>query len=65
MVIMRISEARPSHAHGITSMAKKVDSSAILKKLGYDLSKIAYYRRMLNGDPDRVSPGGPDPQHHY
>ncbi|XWS10950.1 hypothetical protein CRYUN_Cryun38cG0042400 [Craigia yunnanensis] len=63
MLVMRNSEARSNH--GISTMAEKIDSKTILEKLGYDVSKIAYYRRMLGSDPVRVSPGGPDPQHHY
>ncbi|XWS28059.1 hypothetical protein CRYUN_Cryun25bG0033400 [Craigia yunnanensis] len=63
MLVMRNSEARSSH--GIPTMAKEIDSRTILEKLGYDVSKIAYYRRILGGYPERISPGGPDPQHHY
>ncbi|XVE50138.1 hypothetical protein DITRI_Ditri01bG0137600 [Diplodiscus trichospermus] len=60
---VRYSEAR--YDHGIPTMAEKIDSRTILEKLGYDASKIAYYRRMLGVDPERISPGGPDPHHHF
>ena len=63
MLVMRNSEAMSYH--GIPTMAEKIDSKTILEKLGYDVSKIAYYRRMLGGYPERISPGGPDPEHHY
>ena len=63
MLVMRNSEPRSNH--GISTMVEKIDSKTILEKLGYDVSKIAYYRRMLGGYPERISPGGPDPHHHY
>ncbi|XWS52150.1 hypothetical protein CRYUN_Cryun11dG0042600 [Craigia yunnanensis] len=62
ILVMRNSEVRSSH--GIPTMAKNIDSRTILEKLGYDASKIAYYRRILGVDPERISAGGPDPQHH-
>ncbi|XVF18724.1 hypothetical protein REPUB_Repub11eG0047600 [Reevesia pubescens] len=62
MLVMRNSEARSTH--GIPTMPEKINSRTILEKLGYDESKIAYYRRMMSGDPERISPGGPDPHHH-
>ncbi|XVE80042.1 hypothetical protein DITRI_Ditri14bG0107200 [Diplodiscus trichospermus] len=63
MLLMRNSEARSSH--GVPPMAEKIDSRTILEKLGYDVSKITYYRRILGGDPERIPPDGPDPQHHH
>ncbi|XWS52149.1 hypothetical protein CRYUN_Cryun11dG0042500 [Craigia yunnanensis] len=61
MLVMRNSKER--YFHGFLTMAKKIDSRTILEKLGYDSSKIAYYRRILGGDPEKISLGGPDPQH--
>lgn len=48
------------------AVSKKFDNHHILRELGYDGSKIEYHRRrwMLGAAPERVSPGGPDPQHH-
>ncbi|KAE8703295.1 hypothetical protein F3Y22_tig00110472pilonHSYRG00260 [Hibiscus syriacus] len=48
MLAMRKSEAR-SYDHGKLTVAGKIDSMTTLEKLGYDLSSIAYYRRMLSG----------------
>ncbi|KAK0599915.1 hypothetical protein LWI29_009811 [Acer saccharum] len=58
------SEARLSHQ--FSTLPEKIDSKLILRQLGYDVSKLENYggRRMLNSDPQRVAPGGPDPQHH-
>ncbi|MBA0849253.1 hypothetical protein Goshw_013461 [Gossypium schwendimanii] len=66
MLVMN-TEARPyGHGpHDNPTMAEKFDGMTMLEKLGYDLSKIDYYRRMLSSSPERISPGGPDPQHHY
>ncbi|XVF70095.1 hypothetical protein PTKIN_Ptkin11bG0134700 [Pterospermum kingtungense] len=62
MLVMRNSETRSSY--GIPTTTEKIDSRTLLEKLGYDASKIAYYRRILDVDPERVSPGGPNGQHH-
>ncbi|KAE8680117.1 CLAVATA3/ESR (CLE)-related protein 5 [Hibiscus syriacus] len=64
MLVMVHSEGR-SYNYGEPTVAGKIDGMTMLEKLGYDLSKIAYYRRMLIGSPERISPGGPDPQHHF
>ncbi|XVF78720.1 hypothetical protein PTKIN_Ptkin14bG0158100 [Pterospermum kingtungense] len=63
MLVMTNSEARFNH--GMPTITEKINSRTVLEELGYDAFKIAYYRRMLGGDPERISPGGPDPQHHY
>ncbi|KAE8713038.1 hypothetical protein F3Y22_tig00110220pilonHSYRG00117 [Hibiscus syriacus] len=64
MLVMVHCESR-SFEYGKPTVTGKIDSMTMLEKLGYDLSKIAYYRRMLSGSPERISPGGPDPQHHF
>lgn len=61
-MIVASSDARPSH--GLSMLPKEVDSNLIIfHKLGYDVSKLENYRRMLDSNPERVSPGGPDPHH--
>lgn len=62
LVLVASSEARLSRR--FSTMPKKIDSNLILRKLGYDESKLKKYRRRLDSDPDRVSPGGPDSHHH-
>jgi hypothetical protein len=43
------------------------NSRHLLLELGFDLSKLEHYRRLstLGVASDRLSPGGPDPHHHY
>ncbi|CAK7350450.1 unnamed protein product [Dovyalis caffra] len=45
---------------GLESMPKRIDSSSLLQKLSYDMSK----RNVTAASPSRLSPGGPDPEHH-
>ncbi|KAF9670690.1 hypothetical protein SADUNF_Sadunf13G0094900 [Salix dunnii] len=49
------------------AMQGNVKSSRnLLLELGFELSKLEHYQRLsAHGvDSDRLSPGGPDPQHH-
>ncbi|XP_010557122.1 PREDICTED: CLAVATA3/ESR (CLE)-related protein 5-like [Tarenaya hassleriana] len=41
-----------------------IDSRVLLRELGFDLSKLRGHEGRVLVDSDRVSPGGPDPQHH-
>ncbi|KAL3636902.1 hypothetical protein CASFOL_019201 [Castilleja foliolosa] len=40
----------------------------MMHKLGFDKTKLEYYReraaRLLDAEPTRVAPDGPNPQHH-
>ncbi|GLT48851.1 hypothetical protein SLA2020_224440 [Shorea laevis] len=46
-------------------LQKKVKSCLLLQELGYDEKKLAQYRHVFTStiDKDRLSPGGPDPEH--
>uniref|UniRef100_A0A803LVQ0 Uncharacterized protein n=1 Tax=Chenopodium quinoa TaxID=63459 RepID=A0A803LVQ0_CHEQI len=43
-----------------------IDIYRVFKELGYDESKLEYFRRrsMVEDQRDRVAPGGPAAQHH-
>ena len=50
---------------GPPAMKKNIDSRLILLELGYDLAKLSTSKAGTTGGvgSDRISPGGPDPQH--
>ncbi|XVE86378.1 hypothetical protein DITRI_Ditri18aG0030100 [Diplodiscus trichospermus] len=45
---------------------KTIRSRFLLHKFGYDKTKLEYYRQVFasKAASDRVSPGGPDSEHH-
>ncbi|KAF8086546.1 hypothetical protein N665_0622s0038 [Sinapis alba] len=58
-------QARILHDGRVANMGT-MDSYALLRELGFDLSKFkGHNERRFLMNSDRVSPGGPDPQHHH
>lgn len=63
------SEARFAQNNFAATPNNRIDTRFFLRKSGYDRSKLEFYRRKLILDsgarvPEKVSPGGPDPEHH-
>ncbi|KAF3442440.1 hypothetical protein FNV43_RR16356 [Rhamnella rubrinervis] len=50
----------------LPTMPNQSTHQIMLRELRYQALQSEFYRRKLNEDarPMRVSPGGPDPQHH-
>lgn len=54
-------QARSLHDHPFVH--KNVDSQSLMRKLGIDISNHKQIRDIPLAPSDRLSPGGPDPQH--
>lgn len=47
------------------TLKKRIDSAAILREMGYDMAKLKVKGYIRDAeDKDRVTPGGPNGQHH-
>ncbi|WCJ27158.1 CLAVATA3/ESR-RELATED 6 [Euphorbia peplus] len=63
LLIVLILSVNVSNSEGKSFRGVKgIDTRALLKGLRYDLRKVKHVIKDV--DPSRVSPGGPDPQHH-
>lgn len=67
VVLSILGPSLESRLYHVPSMAQKgIDSHLILREMGFDTPKMEYYRKrsLLDAETTRVSPGGPDPEHH-
>ncbi|GLT93961.1 hypothetical protein SLE2022_117260 [Rubroshorea leprosula] len=60
MALAMSSLARPLLLH------KRIESRLLLLKLGYDEKSLGHYKQVFasTAGGDRLSPSGPDPEHH-
>ncbi|XVF60907.1 hypothetical protein PTKIN_Ptkin08bG0085700 [Pterospermum kingtungense] len=61
------SQARFLHREKGIQTHENSESQFLLHKLGFDLHQLKRYQKLSTrgANSDRVSPGGPDPQHHF
>ncbi|KAJ4846867.1 hypothetical protein Tsubulata_011870 [Turnera subulata] len=62
ILLLNVNNLEALRYRGLMSVPARIDSSSLLQKLGYDLAKIRHVKRAAS--PSRISPGGPDPEHH-
>ncbi|CAN8247571.1 unnamed protein product [Cochlearia groenlandica] len=65
LLIIFSSLVSSSQARILHATMENMDSQILLHELGFDLSKFKSPNERFLLDSERVSPGGPDPQHHY
>jgi len=69
VMLMKVAEMANARVYPSSSaIMLRSNNYGMLKEFGYDELKIELYRRRSMEEDDvtipRVSPGGPDPQHH-
>ncbi|GMY37591.1 CLAVATA3/ESR (CLE)-related protein 6 [Fagus crenata] len=69
ILCVHVSSLEALKYHGRKTMQKRINSSPLLRELGFHLSKMKLYERTAMGDPEtdsnpgRLPPGGPDHVH--